>query len=269
MKRTRAVALLAASHPLPTAATTSLTAALAAAYGHSVRTATPLVVAVGLGQLTIGWSNDLIDLERDRAAGRTDKPLAVGDVSAGVVRRAIVIAGIGCAAASFACGVPSAVGHLCLLVGGGWAYNLRLKGSIWSPVPYAVAFGALPLVVTLARTERGRPPGWAMAAGALLGVGVHLLNALPDLADDVRAGIQGLPQRLGPRRVQLIAPAVLLAGSAVVLLGPGRPVPASAWAALATAAVLAATAARTSGRTPFVAAVAIAAVDVTGLLVRR
>lgn len=268
MKRFRAGALLAACHPLPTVAVTVLTGLLAVGYGHTVRTAAPLLIAVLLGQLTIGWSNDLIDLARDRAAGRTDKPLARGDVSPESVWRAVVIAGIGCTAASFACGVPAAVGHLCLGVAAGWAYNLGLKRTVWSPVPYAVAFAALPLVVALAGPDRGVPSGWVMAAGALIGVGIHLLNALPDLADDVCAGIRGLPQRLGPRRVQLMAPVVLLAASAVVVLGPGAPVPAWAWVALAATVVLASLAARLSGRAPFLAGVAIAAVDV-GLLVVR
>lgn len=268
MKRNRGGALLAACHPLPTLAVTVLTAMLAAAYGHTVRTAAPLVVAVLLGQLTIGWSNDLIDRGRDRAAGRADKPLARGDLPPRTVWRAIVIAGIGCVAASVACGPPAALTHLCLGVAAGWAYNLGLKRTVWSPVPYAVAFGTLPLLVTLAGPHGGRPPGWAMAAGALIGVGAHLLNALPDLADDARTGVRGLPQRLGRRGVQVSAPAVLFAASAVVVLGPGPPVPPWAWAALGVTAVLAALAGRLSGRAPFLAAVAIAAVDV-GLLVGR
>ena len=37
-----------------------------------------VTAAVLAGQLSIGWSNDLIDARRDRAVGRTDKPLAVG-----------------------------------------------------------------------------------------------------------------------------------------------------------------------------------------------
>lgn len=268
MQRTPAGALAASCHPVPTVAVTAVTALLATGYGHTVRTAVPLVIAVLLGQLTIGWSNDLIDLTRDRAAGRRDKPVARGDISPVSVRRAIVTAGIGCVATSFACGVPAATVHLVCGVGAGWAYNLGLKRTVWSPLPYAIAFGALPLIVTLARADGGRPPVWAMAAGALLGVGAHLLNALPDLADDLRGGVRGLPQRLGARRVRSTAPGVLLAASAVVVLGPGLPVPAWAWGALAVAAVLAGVAARTSGRAPFLAAVAIALIDV-GLLVVR
>lgn len=268
MKRIPGGALLAACHPAPTAAVTAVTAMLAVAYGHTARTAVPLLIAVLAGQLTIGWSNDLLDVGRDRAAGRRDKPLARGDVAPATVRRAIALAGIVCVTASFACGAPAGSVHLVFGVAAGWAYNLRLKRTLWSPLPYAVAFAALPLIVTLARAGRGYPPAWAMAAGALLGVGAHLLNALPDLADDLRSGVRGLPQRLGPHRVQRAAPIVLLAGSAVVVLGPGPPVPAWAWLTLGLTTVLAGLAARLRGRAPFLAAVAIAVLDVA-LLVGR
>ncbi len=47
--------------------------------------------AVLAGQLTIGWSNDLIDLRRDREVARTDKPLATGAVSVRMVRTACAV----------------------------------------------------------------------------------------------------------------------------------------------------------------------------------
>ena len=40
-----------------------------------------LTLAVFCGQLSIGLSNDAIDAPRDRAVGRTDKPIARGEVS--------------------------------------------------------------------------------------------------------------------------------------------------------------------------------------------
>ena len=50
-------------------------------------------------------------------------------------------------------------------------------------------------------------------AGALLGVGAHLVNALPDLADDEATGVRGLPHRLGPRWTPPVATAVLVLAS--------------------------------------------------------
>ena len=161
MRPASALPLLRASHPVPTAAVTALTGLLAVAAGHSLRTGTVVTAAVAAGQLTIGWSNDLIDAARDRQVGRADKPVARGEVTEGGVRVALAVAGVLCVALSLACGPASATVHLVLGVGSGWAYNLGLKRTAWSAAPYAVAFGALPAVVTLALPEPQLPrPGW-------------------------------------------------------------------------------------------------------------
>jgi 4-hydroxybenzoate polyprenyltransferase len=261
-------ALLQACHPGPTVAVTTLTALLALAAGHRATTGALVVAAVAAGQLTIGWSNDLVDAQRDRSVGRVDKPLATGAVREGTVRVATALALLACVALSLSCGWRSGLTHLVLVVGSGWAYNLGLKRTAASAVPYAVAFGALPAVVSLALPEPVLAPAWMLATGALLGVGAHLLNALPDLADDEATGVRGLPHLLGARAVRVLAPMVLLTGSGVALLGPPGPVPFSAAAGGAVCVVLAAVAVATRGRTPFLASIGIALVDVVGLLLR-
>ncbi len=258
--------LLRASHPGPGVAVTALTALLAVAAGHDPRTGALVTAAVGAGQLTIGWSNDLIDAERDRRVGRADKPVARGEVPPTVVRAGIAAAGFVCLLLSLACGLVAALVHVVLGGGSGWAYNLGLKRTIWSALPYAVAFGSLPVVVSLARPDPGLPPGWVMLAGALLGVGAHLLNALPDLIDDARTGVVGLPHRLGERLVRLAAPLVLTAASAVTVLGPPGTPPAWALALFAMCVALAAVAVLGKGRAPFVAAIGIAGLDVVALV---
>jgi 4-hydroxybenzoate polyprenyltransferase len=261
-------ALVRACHPGPTLAVTILTSLLALALAQPLRTGLLVTAAVLAGQLTIGWSNDLIDATRDRAVARDDKPLASGELSEALVRNAIGVAGVACVVSSFACGWRSAVVHLVLGVASGWAYNLGLKRTAWSAVPYAVAFGVLPAVVSLATPGERWPPMWMMATGAVLGVGAHLLNALPDLADDAATGVRGLPQRLGAGRVRVLAPAVLLAGSVVATFGPGGAVPPAAWAGLAASVLLAGIAVVGRGRGPFVAAIGIAVVDVAVLVLR-
>ena len=82
-------------------------------------------------------------------------------------------------------------------MGSGWAYNLYFKRTLWSALPYAVAFGTLPAVVTLALPDPEWPAPWTFLAGALLSIGAHLLNALPDLADDASTGVHALPHQLG------------------------------------------------------------------------
>lgn len=260
--------LVRACHPGPTLAVTVLTALLAVALGLP-RPALLLVTgAVLAGQLTIGWSNDVIDAARDRTVGRADKPVASGEVAEPVVRAAIAVAGLACVGLSLACGWRSALVHLGLGVASGWAYNLGLKRTAWSAVPYAVAFGALPAVVSLAGPGRQWPPLWMVLTGALLGVGAHLLNALPDLADDAVTGVHGLPQRLGARRVRVVAAVVLLAGSVVATFGPAGVAPAWALLGLGLCVVLAVATVVLRGRLPFVAAVGIALVDVVALVLR-
>ena len=257
-----------ACHPGPTAAVTTLTALLAVATGHGLRSGALVTAAVGAGQLTIGWSNDLIDAGRDRAVGREDKPVARGEVSPAAVRRALAVAGTLCVVLSLACGLLSAAVHLVLGVASGWAYNLGLKRTVWSPVPYAVAFGALPAVVTLALPDPVWPPVWMVAVGALLGVGAHFLNALPDFDDDAQTGVRGLPHRLGAAVVRWLAPAVLTAASAVTVFGPAALPSAWVWAGLGLCLALAVVAMAGRGRAPFAAAVGIAAVDVASLVLR-
>jgi 4-hydroxybenzoate polyprenyltransferase len=101
-------------------------------------------------------------------------------------------------------------------------------------------------------------------AAALLGLGAHFANVLPDLAADKAAGVGGLPQRVaakwGPGVVRAVALVLLLTASVLLLLGATR-----RWVAipgLAAALLLAVAAARGAGRVPFRAAIGIAAVDI-------
>lgn len=154
----------------------------------------------------------------------------------------------------------------------GWAYNLGLKSTVASGVPYAVAFGALPAFVVLALPGAGLPAAWLVAVGALLGVGAHLVNVLPDLEDDAGTGVRGMPHRLGRRATAALAPAVLAAAVVVAVLGP----PGAAGAVPAVvgvAAVVVALAAgvvgvvRPASRAPFALAMAVAGLCVLVLVV--
>jgi 4-hydroxybenzoate polyprenyltransferase len=261
----RAGALLATAHAGPTLAVTVLVGLLALAQDPGPARLALVVGAVLTGQLTIGWSNDLVDLARDRRNGRTDKPLVTGEASVAVARTACAVALACCVVLSFACGLVAGLVHL-VCVAAGWAYNLGLKATVWSWLPYAVAFGGLTVFVALA--DSATPPWWWPVGGALLGVGAHLLNVLPDLEDDAATGVRGLPHRLGPRWIAPAATAVLVAATAVVVLGSSPPPVVVAAAVLLvlglTVLVLAG-----RGRVPFVAAIGIALVDATLLVVAR
>ncbi|MEO9326213.1 UbiA family prenyltransferase [Nocardioides sp. C4-1] len=259
-------ALAAAAHGGPTVAVTTLAALLAVAADLPVAHGVLVVAAVLAGQLTIGWGNDLLDHGRDVAVGRDDKPLATGVLTPALVGRCLAVAALACVTLSAATGWRAGLVHLGLLVAMGHAYNLGLKATAWSWAPYAVAFGSLPAVITLAGPDPVWAPWWQVAAGAALGVGAHLLNALPDLDDDLSTGVRGLPHRLGARRSRVLAALVLAAASLAAALGPGSP-GVVVQVALLAALVLAVVAATTSGRTPFRAAIAVALVDVVLLVV--
>lgn len=263
---TTTAGLVRTCHPEPTLAVTALAGLLALRLGHDAATLALVVAAVFTGQLTVGWSNDLVDAGRDRAVGRADKPLATGRVSVRTVGVALAVAAAATVILSLVLGAAPGSLHL-LLVGCGVAYNVVLKRTALSWLPYAVAFGLLPAVASLALDSPVWPPWWMVAAGALLGVGAHLVNVLPDLEDDAATGVRGLPHRLGPARARLAAVVVLATASVLVVLGPGRP-PGWAWAGLGVVGILVVTALRGRGPTPFRAAMAIALVDVVLLVLR-
>ncbi len=225
--------------------------------------------AVLTGQLSIGWSNDLLDARRDAAVARTDKPLATGALSARTARVACGVAVVATVALSLATGLVAGLVHL-LAVAIGWGYNLGLKSTVLSWLPFALSFGLLPVFLTLAEPGAGLPPAWVPAAAALLGVGAHLVNVLPDLDDDAATGVRGLAHRVGERPARLLAVAALLAASLVLVLGSrGTVPPVAGLVVLATTVGLATVAVVADGRTPFRAAIGIAVVDVMVLVLAR
>lgn len=211
--------LLRAAHPEPAVAVTLAATALAIGAGLGVR-ALLVALAVGTGQLSIGWSNDWFDRARDAANRRADKPLAQEEVAPRTVIAAAVGALAVCVVASFALGQAAATAHL-IGVTAGWIYNGWAKGTVLSVVPWAVAFGLLPAVVTLAEPLERWPAWWIVAAGACLGAGAHLANAIPDLDEDRRTGVVGLPHRLGRARALWTTAVLVAIGIVLVVVGPG------------------------------------------------
>ena len=210
------VPLVRAAHVQPAVAVTAMTTALAVAAGRGAASAW-VALALLSGQLFVGWSNDWLDRDRDRRSGRADKPVAAGEVSASAVGRAAVVAVALCVPFSLALGWRPGLVHLAAVASAG-LYNLRLKATVASPLPYAFSFGSLPYVAAPS------PPAWAPLAAALLGMGAHFVNTLPDQENDLREGIRGLPQRIG-RTPSLLAGAALLlaAGAVLAVLPPGEP----------------------------------------------
>ncbi|GAA4964675.1 hypothetical protein GCM10023205_31000 [Yinghuangia aomiensis] len=213
-------ALAGACHPLPTVAVTALVTAVAAAAGRGASGTAAVALAVLAGQLSVGWANDALDARRDAAVGRVDKPAAGGALAPRVVAVAAATALVLCVPLSLLSGTRAAAAHLAGVIVGGWAYNLGFKATWWSPLPYAIGFASLPAFVALGLPGHPWPTWWAVLGAALLGVGAHLVNVLPDLADDQATGIAGLPHRIGATWSRRCAAVVLATALAVIAFGP-------------------------------------------------
>ena len=259
--RSRVSGLIGAAHVGPALAVTSLALAYGISVGLTPARVALVIGAVLAGQLSIGWGNDLVDANRDRAVGRRDKPLANGSLGTSTARVACAGGLLATVVLSLACGIEAGLVHIGC-VAAGWAYNLGIKSTVLSWLPFAVAFAGLPVFVVLAGPGTGHPPWWIPLGTALLGVGAHLLNVLPDLADDEATGVRGLAHRLGARRTAMLAVASLSAATAVIAAGTTSVPVLLLVVVLAAVAAMATVALTGRGKMPFWAAVGIAIVDV-------
>ncbi|MFF0253051.1 UbiA family prenyltransferase [Micromonospora zamorensis] len=233
----RVLGLVRASHPEPAAAVTAVSGLLAWGVGHRPTGIVSVVLAVLASQLAVGWTNDALDAERDATVGRTDKPVAAGAVGRRTTAWAAAVAAVACPLLALTTN-PTAAFWLTVALVSALLYDWPLKATAFSVLPYAVSFGALPAFVVLALPGQPTPPAWLLVAAACLGAGAHFANVLPDLADDARTGVRGLPHRLGAAGSRVAAAGLLLAATAALVLGPPGPPSAIGVAAVVTAAVV-------------------------------
>jgi 4-hydroxybenzoate polyprenyltransferase len=174
-----------------------------------------IAISIFTGQLVVGWSNDLIDYQDDLSHQRVKKPLIAGLITPKFLMSWLRVM------------VPIALftnlfGPLGFIGGGvsifaiAWAvgYNFYFKFTILSPLPFAIAFGALPSAIALSKDFT--PPLWMWLGGALLGTAAHFINVIKDMNEDRVSGIRGLPQRCGKSGSIVIA--ALLIALAIALL---------------------------------------------------
>jgi 4-hydroxybenzoate polyprenyltransferase len=209
-------ALTKATHPIPAAFVTILVGALTGALGASGWRVIIAMIATGLGQASVGWSNDYIDRLADRAAGRVGKPLVDGALSPKIVIRGAWACAI---ASPFVCWPLGWRPALVMAVGvaSAWAYNAFLKRTLLSWLPYSVSFALLPVFAWLvARSEA--PPGWVIGCAAGLGAAAHLMNTIPDLESDRRVGMRGIAHQLGARRSLAVSSSILAAELLLVVV---------------------------------------------------
>ncbi len=213
-----ALALWRSTHPGPTLVVTALSLGLGIAAGLDAWRVAVLVIAVFFGQLSIGLSNDVIDSDRDRRVGRTDKPIARGDVSVRAAWLAAVTTLVIALVFSGVIGLGMLAAHAVFLASA-WTYNAGLKSTAISILPFLLSFGLLPSLATLSAPQPEFAAWWATLAGAILGAAVHLTNVLPDLEDDRETGVRGFPHRIGARWSAVLAAVGIVVGAGAVVWG--------------------------------------------------
>ncbi len=213
MKKLRG--LLKASHFGPTLLVTAISFGFATYYWWE---GPAFVIAFGVftGQLVVGWSNDLYDYQDDLRHDRQNKPLVAQSISQKTLQRWLrFMVPFSFIANLF--GPLGIRGGLVYMLGiaCGVAYNFYFKFSPLSPLPYAIAFAALPSSIAISKEIT--PPTWMWLGGALFGMAAHFINVIKDMKEDQVSQIRGLPQILGTKKSILVASVLIALGIALLL----------------------------------------------------
>jgi len=208
--------LLKASHFGPTLLVTAISFGFATYYWWE---GPAYVIAFGVftGQLVVGWSNDLYDYQDDLSHNRKNKPLVSGQITEELLQNwlkwvtpfsfiANLFGPLGVKG-----GLVYMLGILC-----GVAYNFYFKFSVLSPLPYAIAFAALPSSIAISKGIV--PPLWMWLGGALFGMAAHFINVIKDMKEDQISKIGGLPQRLGSKNSIWAAIILVAVGIAAIII---------------------------------------------------
>ena len=171
-----------------------------------------------LVQFSVSALNEWADADLDRRAGRR-RPIPLGLVSPGTALGVAVV----CAVGAFVLCVLSQLGTIALLLVGvgtacGWAYDLWLKGSPLSFLPFAIAFPLMPFWIGLLA---GRPVSslWILfLGGSPLAAAIHLSDAIPDRDRDRAAGLNTLAVWLKTPGAEMAAAGLLLIGTLVSIV---------------------------------------------------
>lgn len=193
-------------HPFPTLLNVAATGGLgvvAAGGTPDASTLARMLLVMLFAQSAIGVTNDIFDRDLD-AATKPHKPIVAGLVSPrAAFVLALMLAG---AAVALAATFGAASFALAMLgIACGLAYDVRLKRTVLSALPFMVAIPVLPLWVWVTLGAWERALWWLLPLGALIGLSLHLANTLPDLDDDAAHGVRGLAHRLGVRRSMALA----------------------------------------------------------------
>ena len=95
-------------------------------------------------------------------------------------------------------------------------YNFWAKSTWFSPVPYAVSFGALPWAVY--SVAHKNPPVWLFVDFILVSLSFHFLNVIKDLEWDLNQSVLGLPQRIGKKWSAVTASILVITAVLVIVI---------------------------------------------------
>jgi 4-hydroxybenzoate polyprenyltransferase len=206
---------LRAAHFGPTVIVTTASFLLSLSQ-YSIIDSLRVAIAIFAGQLVVGWSNDFIDAPLDIAAHRTKKPIVSKEINPEQLKKSILVALFVALILSLfsPLGLTGTLIHFLGILSATF-YNLKLKSTIISPLPYIVSFGALPWAIYL--PAGNQPPLWLFIDFMLIAVAFHFFNVLKDFQWDINQGVLGLPQRLG-RNVSLFISISLVVSAVLVLI---------------------------------------------------
>lgn len=190
-----------------------------------------LLMAMLGGQLAVGATNELVDVELDRVA-KPSKPLVSG-LATERGARMMIVAGLALMVLGSLRFSLAAFALCSLGTGLGVAYSLWFKRSAWSWIPYILAVPLIPIWVwtALESVPMALVALYPIAIPAL--VAVQIAQSLPDIEGDATVGVRTLAVALGEQNarammVGCVAVSILVAG---VIAPLALPRPAFVWAA--------------------------------------
>jgi len=183
-------------HPFPSLLDAAVTGVIAAIAGGSPAVCVRLAVAMFCLQAAIGTVNDMVDAvaDGDRKLG---KPIPAGRVGVATARLVAVVAlAVGLALSALSGPAVLAVALLGTAVG--FSYDIRLSGTRWSWLPFALGIPLLPVYAWLGGSG-GLPAAFLilLPTAFLAGAGLAYANALADLERDRAAGTETVATALG------------------------------------------------------------------------